>query len=134
MQVLTLTAAAATTTVAAKPPHILFVVGDDVGYSDFGILNDYKTITPTIDGLIESGITLSDYYTFKCARGARTGGGGGAHPAQDLQPVPGRHDDGAVPLGRGVLRYEPRYRSLHSQLDAPAAAAEAVGVQDGGPG
>ena len=36
--------------VAANPPHVLFIVGDDVGYSDFGYFNDKKTITPTIDG------------------------------------------------------------------------------------
>ena len=32
------------------PPHVLFIVGDDVGYSDFGFFNDKKTITPIIDG------------------------------------------------------------------------------------
>lgn len=36
--------------VAPNPPHVLFIVGDDVGYSDFGYFNDKKTITPTIDG------------------------------------------------------------------------------------
>ena len=36
------------------------MVGDDVGYNDLGALNDGKTITPTIDGLIRSGILLSD--------------------------------------------------------------------------
>ena len=44
----------------APPRSILFVVGDDVGYNDLGALNDGKTITPTIDGLIRSGILLSD--------------------------------------------------------------------------
>ena len=75
---LAITAASAAIT---TPPHILFVVGDDVGYSvsllvhimqnsqlyyqDFGYFNDNKTITPTIDGLLGQGIFLSDYYTFK---------------------------------------------------------------------
>ena len=44
----------------APPRSILFVVGDDVGYNDLGAFNDGKTITPTIDGLIRSGILLSD--------------------------------------------------------------------------
>jgi arylsulfatase A-like enzyme len=45
------------------PPHVMFIVGDDVGYSDFGFFNDNKTITPTIDGLLQDGIFLTDYYT-----------------------------------------------------------------------
>ena len=40
---------------------MLFVVGDDVGYSDFGYFNDYKTITPTVDNLLATGIHLADY-------------------------------------------------------------------------
>jgi hypothetical protein len=40
---------------------VLFVVGDDVGYSDFGYFNDYKTITPTVDNLLATGIHLADY-------------------------------------------------------------------------
>ena len=40
-------------TSTAHPPHVLFIVGDDVGYSDFGYFNDKKTITPTIDGRCE---------------------------------------------------------------------------------
>ena len=43
-----------------EPGTPSFVVGDDVGYNDLGALNDGKTITPTIDGLILSGILLSD--------------------------------------------------------------------------
>ena len=52
-------AAAAEGAAAAQPPNVLFVVGDDVGYSDFGYFNDHKTITPTIDNLLEEGIFLS---------------------------------------------------------------------------
>ena len=55
----------------AAPPNVVFVVGDDVGYSDFGFFNDQKTITPTIDGLLEDGIFLSDYYTFKICSPSR---------------------------------------------------------------
>ena len=40
---------------AAHPPHVVFIVGDDVGYSDFGFFNDKKTITPTIDGKLRVG-------------------------------------------------------------------------------
>jgi hypothetical protein len=57
--VVPMVAAAASGAAAAQPPNVLFVVGDDVGYSDFGYFNDRKTITPTIDGLLEEGIFLS---------------------------------------------------------------------------
>lgn len=61
---------------AGKPtlspkPHVVFIVGDDVGYNDFGFFNDNKTITPTIDGLLETGIFMSDYYTFKICSPSR---------------------------------------------------------------
>ena len=66
-----LTAAARAAASPAPRKHVLFVVGDDVGYSDFGVFNDQKTITPTIDGLIQSGIHLADYYTFKICSPSR---------------------------------------------------------------
>ena len=44
-----------------RDPAVLFVVGDDVGYSDFGYFNDQKTITPTVDKLLATGIHLTDY-------------------------------------------------------------------------
>ena len=44
---------------------VLFVVGDDVGYADFGYFNDQKTITPTVDELLATGIHLADYCTRK---------------------------------------------------------------------
>ena len=56
---------------AGAPPNVLFIVGDDVGYTDFGYFSDKKTITPTIDGLLEAGIFLSDYYTFKICSPSR---------------------------------------------------------------
>ena len=52
-------------------PHILFVVGDDVGYGDLGFFNDKKVNTPTLDNLLEDGIFLSDYYTFKICSPSR---------------------------------------------------------------
>ena len=56
---------------SANPPHVVFIVGDDVGYSDFGYFNDNKTITPTIDGLLSEGIFMTDYYTFKICSPSR---------------------------------------------------------------
>ena len=50
---------------AAPKPHILQIVADDLGKNDLGIRNGNKTITPAIDNLINEGVTLSAYYTFK---------------------------------------------------------------------
>lgn len=34
------------------PPHVVFIVADDLGYNDLGCKNGGKTITPAIDALI----------------------------------------------------------------------------------
>jgi arylsulfatase A-like enzyme len=53
----------------SNPKHIVVVVADDLGYNDLGVRNKHasgpRTITPTLDALIGSGITLSSYHTFK---------------------------------------------------------------------
>jgi predicted AlkP superfamily pyrophosphatase or phosphodiesterase len=63
-----LQALAIASTSSAARPHVLFIVGDDVGYNDLGRFNDKKTITPTMDGLLETGVHLASYYTFKIVR------------------------------------------------------------------
>ena len=45
--------------------NVLFIVGDDVGYNDLGAFNGKKTQTPVLDNLVDTGVTLTDYYTFK---------------------------------------------------------------------
>ena len=55
-----------------KAPHILLIVGDDVGHNDVG-WSDKRTLTPTLDAMVRSGVELEDFYSFKyCAptRGA----------------------------------------------------------------
>jgi len=73
-------AAVAAAAAAKPPPHVLFVVGDDVGYSDFGKFNDGKTITPTLDALLDTGIMLTDYYTFKICSPSRAAMTTGRYP------------------------------------------------------
>ena len=41
------------------------------GYADLGVFNDGKTITPTLNGLLQQGIMLTDYYTFKICSPSR---------------------------------------------------------------
>jgi len=46
----------------AKPPHILLVVVDDLGWSDVGYQHISPIITPNIDELASQGVILENYY------------------------------------------------------------------------
>ena len=46
---------------ASKPPHILFVLADDLGWSDVGF-HGSKIKTPNIDKLASEGVILDNYY------------------------------------------------------------------------
>ena len=49
-----------------SPPHIIFILADDLGYNDVGYHN-HKIISPHIDQLAQSGITLEQHYAqFQC--------------------------------------------------------------------
>ena len=47
--------------VNSKPPHILFMLADDLGWYDVGFHNP-KIKTPNIDKLAEDGVKLDSYY------------------------------------------------------------------------
>jgi arylsulfatase A-like enzyme len=44
-------------------PNIVLIVADDMGYGDFGRFNDGHVRTPVLDGLIDSGISLTQHYS-----------------------------------------------------------------------
>ena len=44
-----------------SPPHIIFILADDLAYNDVGYHNP-KIITPHIDQLAQSGIILEQHY------------------------------------------------------------------------
>ena len=46
---------------ASQPPHILFVLVDDYGWSDVGY-HGSKIHTPNIDRLASEGVILDNYY------------------------------------------------------------------------
>ena len=46
---------------ASKPPHILFIVADDLGWADVGF-HGSKIQTPNIDKLASDGVILDNYY------------------------------------------------------------------------
>ena len=50
--------------VVAKPPNIVFIMADDMGYGDAGALNpDSKIPTPNLDRLASEGMTFTDAHT-----------------------------------------------------------------------
>ena len=52
---------------ASAKPNILFILADDLGYSDLGCYGAPVIQTPTIDRLAKQGVRFSQFYsTSKC--------------------------------------------------------------------
>ncbi|KAK8805762.1 hypothetical protein WA158_002418 [Blastocystis sp. Blastoise] len=47
---------------AASKPNIVFIIVDDMGWSDAGFRNDNEIHTPSMDGFAKDGIILNRYY------------------------------------------------------------------------
>ncbi|MGY8771441.1 MAG: sulfatase [Pirellulales bacterium] len=58
-----LLASTSTVLAAAQPPNIVFVLADDLGYSDVGFNGQGFYETPNIDALARNGMILSDFYS-----------------------------------------------------------------------
>ena len=65
---------------AASNASVVFILADDLGYQDLGHFNGAKTLTPSINALISSGIYLSDYYTFRVCAPSRASIQTGRYP------------------------------------------------------
>ena len=46
----------------SKPPNIIFILGDDIGWNEFGFNSQRKKFTPNIDRLHEDGLSLTQFY------------------------------------------------------------------------
>jgi arylsulfatase A-like enzyme len=54
--------AALSVSVAAKPPNILVILADDLGYSDIGVHGGKVVPTPHLDALAASGVRCTNGY------------------------------------------------------------------------
>lgn len=77
---------------AAKPPNIVIIIADDMGWGDVGYHNS-EIRTPSIDALAAGGVALNRFY---------------AHPV--CSPTRGALMTGRSPLNTGILSpFEPYY-------------------------
>ena len=59
LTLLSLVAAQSTTT---RPPNIIYILADDLGYGDLGCYGNTKNATPNIDSLAASGVRMTDFH------------------------------------------------------------------------
>lgn len=45
-----------------RRPNVLFILADDMGYGDFGLLNGGLSYTPRLDALVSEGLCLTQHY------------------------------------------------------------------------
>ena len=43
-------------------PNIILILADDMGYGDFGCFNYGASRTPTLDHLVNEGVSLTQHY------------------------------------------------------------------------
>ncbi|MFT3750148.1 MAG: sulfatase-like hydrolase/transferase [Agriterribacter sp.] len=47
-----------------KKPNIVYILADDLGYGDIGVMGQTKIETPNIDKLADNGLLFKNYYAF----------------------------------------------------------------------
>jgi arylsulfatase I/J len=64
-----------TSTVAAKPPHIWFILVDDLGFADVGFNRatpDREVVSPALNDIVKHGVLLERHYVHKMCTPTRT--------------------------------------------------------------
>lgn len=92
----------ATPATAERPPNLVFVLADDLGYGDLGCFGQHRFTTPRLDGLAANGMRLTQHYAgstvcapSRCAlmTGLHTGHcpvrGNTEHKPEGQRPMPG---------------------------------------------
>ncbi|MFT3936436.1 MAG: arylsulfatase [Chitinophagaceae bacterium] len=85
---------------AHRPPNIIFILADDLGYSDLGCYGQKKTETPNIDAMAKEGMRFTQFYagTTVCAP-SRTSFLTGLHTGHAVI----RGNEGYKPIGQVPL-------------------------------
>src|SRR6188768_1758441 len=52
--------------VASRPPNVIIILADDLGYGDLGCYGHPKFKTPNLDRMAEEGARLTDFYASCC--------------------------------------------------------------------
>src|SRR3954463_3438454 len=47
----------------SEKPNIIFILGDDIGYGDFGCYGATKIATPHVDGMARQGVRFTDAHS-----------------------------------------------------------------------
>ncbi|XP_030845455.1 arylsulfatase I isoform X2 [Strongylocentrotus purpuratus] len=63
-----------------QPPHIIFIVADDLGWDDVSLHGSSQIPTPNIDTLAQDGVTLTNYYVSPLCTPSRSAIMTGRHP------------------------------------------------------
>jgi arylsulfatase A-like enzyme len=53
---------AQTTAVGERPPNVIFIMADDLGYGDLGCYGQEQVKTPNLDRMAAQGIRFTQYY------------------------------------------------------------------------
>lgn len=65
MFTITSAASAASSPAAAPPrPHLIYILIDDLGWSNIGFHNK-AVLTPNVDALVQDGVELTNHYVYK---------------------------------------------------------------------